>query len=368
MPNIIVRPIVRRIVVKGGEKIVVRGAGLRGATGAAGPAGVTGATGAAGDAGATGSVGVTGATGAAGDAGVTGPTGATGANGIGISSLTVSPEVLGPFFRLTLVDASAYETNGWVYISDTLGNGIFIMGQVAATHLEDPDDCAVNQILVRPWHDNGTNGDPTQILPGTFLTFIGRPGLFGADGTGPAAEVNSVQDADPNWRVTVQAPLGLTEWPGATFGLGQRLFCNNGTDSLRGYVSAPMADGVTVLIRKSDAITTGDVTLIVAPTIITLSDGLDGATGATGQAGSTGATGTSGTNGPLARQEPLGPQAQTARMEVQELQVRPEQRELPAPQDRRRAARVSSTSQAACSMRQPPTGSTPVFRRDSSGR
>jgi hypothetical protein len=252
--------------------------------------------------------------GATGATGATGGTGATGAGGHGATTLTAPPAAFPlqpgqtfPDYLLTVADVTAFAEFGvWVYIADDSGNSIY--GFVNDTHAEDPTNIGVDQVSVRPWHEAGVAGDPTQLTAGTVLTFSGRPGAFGADGFGPAAVVTSIQDVGANYQVTLQAPFGMPEWPGAIFGPGERLYCSDLTNTLRGYVAAPMSDAVTVLIRKSDAIVVGDPTLIGPDTFITLSDGLNGPQG---PQGATGAQGPQGAPGAQGAQGAVGPQGAT---------------------------------------------------------
>ena len=85
---IVVRPVIRRIIVRGGSKVVVRGLGMQGLPGATGATGTNGTNGATGATGATGGTGPTGSTGATGATGASAPFISTINNG---DSVTLTP-------------------------------------------------------------------------------------------------------------------------------------------------------------------------------------------------------------------------------------------------------------------------------------
>jgi hypothetical protein len=233
---------------------------------------------------------------AQGQRGPKGDPGSGGGGGSASTTLTRSPEVLGEYFLLSLVDASAFNSEELpVYLRNGEDS---ISGQIAGTHEDDPDDCAENQVLVHPWSGgSGTSGDPTQIPEGTLVTFSGRPGVDGNNGIGPVEMVGNIADIGSAFIINFAGLGDLGGSFGALFSLNEWIQTDDGNgNSLRARVSVAQSSTGSITVAKAGATINGNPTLITG-CIVTIANGLDGAPGAPGDPGTPGDPGAKGDKG-----------------------------------------------------------------------
>lgn len=203
---------------------------------------------------------------------------------VSLSKITASPTSGPTFFDMFLADASSYEVDEPVFLSDGLGNSLY--GSI------DYIDYGTGEIVVHAFFGIGVQGDPLLIPADTKLLPIGRPGQNGNDGvgwttltSGGFALVGSDYVLTCDGDVAAPYPIGL--W----------IYVSDGTNSLRAQVNNNTSAFGVLKCTAVTATVVGSPTSLSGGQYVVAANGLDGATGAPGNDGIDGAPGAPGATG-----------------------------------------------------------------------